>query len=120
MKAFKIIKNRAKRRVPQIDSQKESIIKELAVLLENRGVSLRREQLKQGAGFKVMSGTCRINQARFVLLDRRLPQNEQISFLVGKIIGHETRLSDDEISTLSDQTLNLFGIRTDASISCVS
>ena len=120
MKPIKIIKNKPKRRTLPVDSKKENIIKELGGLLETRGFLVRREHLKQGIGFKVMSGTCRANDRRLILLDRRLPQNEQISFLVGRLITQESIPSSEEVSALSQETRALFEGSSAPAISCVS
>jgi hypothetical protein len=63
--------------------------KELAAQLEARGFLVRREELKRGHCWKVVSGSCRSLSQHFVFVDSRLAPNEQISFL-------ESALADQE------------------------
>lgn len=67
------------------DPQKERIFKSLCLLLEGKGLSVRREELKQGHGWRVASGACRVKDQPFLFVDRKLPQDEQIEFVLGKI-----------------------------------
>lgn len=75
-----------------LDPRKESVIRELSRLVEMHGVIVRREKLKQGPGWKVSSGTCRAGEKNFIFVDRRMPQEEQLSFLLYKarIMGLDT------------------------------
>ena len=63
----------------KIDHQRE--LKDLISQLEQTGYRVRREQLKQGFGWKTVSGTCRLNADKLILVDRRLPIEEQLVFL---------------------------------------
>lgn len=63
------------------DSKKEANIRVLISDIEALGVQVRREELKRGLGFRVMSGRCRAFDKAMIFLDRRLSQDEQIDFL---------------------------------------
>lgn len=76
-----------KNKAVQPDQKKEGVFKELANLLQTAGYQVRREALKRGPGWKVMSGSCRVDGNRIIFVDRRLSQDEQISFLRGKAQG---------------------------------
>jgi hypothetical protein len=75
-----------KQRVPhKLDPQKEAVFAELVGILEGAGYEVRREKLKQGAGWKVLSGSCRCGDERLVFVDRRLSQEDQIAFVTSRI-----------------------------------
>ena len=82
MKARKLVKKRAAR---VFDYEKEGVFKQLCSELESAGFEVRREELKSGFGWKVVSGSCRANEQRLIFVDRRLSQQEQINFLKGKL-----------------------------------
>ncbi len=63
------------------DGKKEANIRGLISDIEALGVQVRREELKRGLGFRVMSGRCRAFDKAMIFLDRRLSQDEQIDFL---------------------------------------
>lgn len=67
--------------------EKEGLIRDLIKSIEEKGVEVRREKLKQGPGWKVTSGACRLETKKIVFLDSRLPQDDQIEFLKIKIDG---------------------------------
>jgi hypothetical protein len=63
----------------------ESLYKECVALLEQAGFLVRREELKRGHCWRVMSGSCRSLTHRYVFVDSRLSANEQIAFLSAKL-----------------------------------
>lgn len=63
------------------DPQKESLIRELSEKLANVGIKVRREKLKAGPGWRVVSGACRMLADKMIFIDPRLTQDEQILFL---------------------------------------
>ena len=69
------------------DSKKERIFRELDSILESAGLKVRREELKRGFGWKVMSGTCRLEGDQILFVDRRMTQDDQLSYLTGKIVS---------------------------------
>ena len=65
------------------DVEKENSIKELSRQLEAAGYRVRREKLKQGPGWKTMSGTCRLAVEKLIFVDRKNPIEDQLLFLQG-------------------------------------
>ena len=70
-----------KRIVAPKDPKKESIFRELTSAFERAGFIVRREKLKAGPGWKVISGSCRALESKFIFVDPRLPQDDQLLFL---------------------------------------
>ena len=64
------------------DPQKERRFQELSRLLAEHGYTVRREELKSGRGWRVLSGTCRALEQRLIFVERRLSQDEQIQLLL--------------------------------------
>lgn len=67
------------------DPKKELLIKELTQKLAVVGYSVRREKLRQGPGWRAVSGSCLVRGSRTIFLDSKLPQDEQIVFLGGLV-----------------------------------
>ena len=84
------------------DPQKDSIFKDLAAACESGGYSVRREELKQGHGWKAVSGSCRLETQRLIFVDKKLPQDEQIAFLAHRVAALGLKLADDKIATLPE------------------
>lgn len=82
------------------DPHKDSIFKQLGEIVRAHGVIVRREDLKQGHGWKVMSGICRLEQERIIFVDRKLPQDEQITFLIQRMSAAGITPTPEQISTL--------------------
>ena len=108
VKAIKIIKNKKRKVRIANDPKKESIFKELADIAVSKGFTVKRENLKQGIGWKVMSGYCRFKEDRLIYVDRKLPQTDQISFLFNKCISLGVRPDSEQLASLSEETRNLF------------
>lgn len=66
--------------------------KELVSKLEGLGYVVRREELKRGHCWKVLSGVCRSLTQKFIFIDSRLNPDEQVAFLSAKLTDIE--LSD--------------------------
>lgn len=64
--------------------------KELVGKLEGLGFVVRREELKRGHCWKVLSGMCRSLTQRFIFVDSRLNPEEQVSFLSAKMADIES------------------------------
>ena len=58
--------------------------KELVNQLEHLGYLVRREELKRGHCWRVLSGACRSLSQNFVFIDSRLSPEDQVSFLHSK------------------------------------
>lgn len=85
------------------DPQKESVFNELSTLLKDAGYVVRREKLKQGPGWKVVSGACEALDQRLIFVDRRMDQDDQILFLANKISKLNLRLKSEQISGLPER-----------------
>ena len=70
------------------DPKKEAVFKGLAAQLQAAGYFVRREKLKAGPGWKVISGACRAQDKNFIFIDPKLTQEDQILFLQAKIKEH--------------------------------
>lgn len=84
MKQTSQIIRRAKRRKstrPAWSKEQEQFYRDLLVQLEARGFTVRREELKRGHCWKVLSGSCRSQSHHYVFVDSRLSPRDQISFL---------------------------------------
>ncbi len=83
MKKFLVRKKTTQKKVAAVveDSKKESQIKLLVAALATKGYSIRRERLKQGHGWKTVSGACRLSGDRILFVDRKMPLDEQLLFL---------------------------------------
>lgn len=81
------------------DEKKESHFRELKAILQSKGVEVRREVLKQGLGWKAVSGSCRVDEKRLVFVDRRLPQDDQVEVLAEAL--REVSDSDDAVDGFS-------------------
>ncbi len=66
--------------------------KELVGKLDGLGFVVRREELKRGHCWKVLSGVCRSLTQKFIFVDSRLNPDEQVAFLSAKLTDIE--LSD--------------------------
>ena len=101
-----IIKKRRTNKAPSLalpkDPKKESILKALAGIIEKSGVSVRREELKRGPGWKATSGFCRHNESPVIFVDRLLPQDDQINFLLDKITELKISASSEESQGLPE------------------
>ena len=63
--------------------------KELVGKLEGLGFVVRREELKRGHCWKVLSGVCRSLTQKFIFVDSRLNPDEQVAFLSAKLTDIE-------------------------------
>lgn len=88
------------------DSKKEANIRGLISDIEAQGVQVRREELKRGLGFRVMSGRCRAFDKSMIFLDRRLSQDEQIDFLKNQVVT----LQVVNVQVVNVQGVNVQGV----------
>lgn len=63
------------------EKAKEQEIRTLIELLQSQGLVIRREKLRSGSGFRVMSGVCRVDGSHLLFVDRRLSLDEQLDVL---------------------------------------
>lgn len=78
-----VIKRKLKAKIFQRDPEKERKFKKLCDALTAHGYTVRREKLKQGHGWKVVSGACTALGQRLVFVDQRMGQDDQLAFLQG-------------------------------------
>jgi hypothetical protein len=71
--------------VAQREAELAAKIKELSALLSSKGISVRREKLKQGNGWRAMSGSCRLETEQIVFVDPRLSLQDQVEFLLARV-----------------------------------
>ena len=96
--ASQIIRRSKKRKStrPSWTKDQEQRYRELLVLLEGRGFTVRREELKRGHCWKVISGSCRSFSHHYVFVDSRLAPHDQISFLEATLADIEDGPTDDQ------------------------
>jgi len=82
-RASTIIRRAKKRKSsrPTWTQEQETRYKTLVAQLEAKGFVVRREELKRGHCWKVVSGSCRSLSQNLVFVDSRLAPNDQIAFL---------------------------------------
>lgn len=80
-----MLKKKKKKKQIQRDPEKERVYKGLVEKLRKKGLTVRREKLKQGFGWKVMSGSCTLDAEAIIFVDSRMSQDDQIAFLTGKL-----------------------------------
>lgn len=85
------------------NQKKEKVFKELVALVGEAGYVVRREVLKQGLGWRALSGSCRAESNRIIFVDRRLPQNDQISFLLSKIAAVGMSFNPEQLARLPEE-----------------
>ncbi len=95
-----MIKGKKSKNTEVRDPKKERLFRELTDVLARSGVQVRREELKRGFGWRAISGSCRLNDSKFIFVDRRMSQDEQITFLRAKL--ESLGLTETSKSTISD------------------
>lgn len=95
-RASTIIRRAKKRKTarPAWSQEQEHRYKALVAQLEAKGFLVRREELKRGHCWKVVSGSCRSLSQNLVFVDSRLAPNDQVAFL-------ETTLADIEDTSIA-------------------
>lgn len=83
-KIIRKVKRRKSSR-PTWSKEQEARYRELSEQLEGMGFVVRREELKRGHCWKVLSGSCRSLSQQLVFVDSRLSPDDQIAFLATKI-----------------------------------
>jgi hypothetical protein len=97
--------NGKKGKVLTRDGKKENILRELSRVLLDAGYIVRRETLKRGHGWRVMSGECRSQSEDFIFVDRRMSQDDQISFLLGRMRNLDVHVDEKACSVLPQNIL---------------
>ena len=83
VQASQIIRRAKKKKSsrPTWSKEQEQRYKDLIIQLEAKGFEVRREELKRGHCWKVISGSCRSLTNHYVFVDSRLAPQDQIAFL---------------------------------------
>jgi hypothetical protein len=80
------------------DPAKEKLYRSLCEQLSQQGFTVRREKLKQGFGWKVVSGSCEALGQRMIFVDQRMSQDDQIAFLQSRLL-HAPDIQSSEVSS---------------------
>ncbi len=104
VQASQIIRRAKKKKSSRPTWSKEQDLryKDLIIQLEAKGFEVRREELKRGHCWKVISGSCRSLANHYVFVDSRLAPQDQIAFLEATLADVQDGQPDDSIS-LEDQ-----------------
>jgi hypothetical protein len=100
---MKILKRKKKAKRAPRDAKKDAIFRELAKVLHDAGCEVRREKLKQGSGWRVMSGACKANEQSLIFVDSRLDQDEQITFLVTRIVQLGVEATEEQLENIPER-----------------
>lgn len=96
---LKIKKKKRTAKSPR-DLELERLFRQLVSIFRENGIVVRREQLKQGHGWKALSGACRAGQSDLVFVDSRLGPEDQLSFLLGLTSRYSVELPDEFLQQL--------------------
>src|SRR5512143_1486886 len=64
-----------------------ALLEELKAAAERLGLRVREEHLLREVGYRVRSGSCRVNDAQVIFIDRGLPIHAQIDVLIDELAG---------------------------------
>lgn len=96
---------------PKVKSKKEQLeeqeLNKLMRILEQRGISVRREKLSRGHSYRVKSGDCVFSGENLVFVDKRLPIEQQQSVIVDYMIERRISPDSEELQDLSTKTRSL-------------
>lgn len=105
----KILKGFKRAKPERRDMVKENVFRTLSDILTTGGYVVRREELKRGIGFQVSSGSCRHESSNLVFVDKRLNQDDQISFLTERIVGFGIKPAEDVVARLPQSIAKQIG-----------
>jgi hypothetical protein len=88
---------------PTRSNEQVALLDELKALAGALGFEVREEKLLREIGYRVRSGSCRVRDARVILLDRGLPPSAQIEILVEELAA--CRLDDHYLSPAARELL---------------
>lgn len=81
-------KNSVKSKGSSVDSAKKmKILSELLLKAQELGFQVRKEKLKQGHGWRCMSGACLLKGEKILFLDSKMSLDEQVYFLSSWLAG---------------------------------
>ena len=96
------------------DPQKDSVFKELAAIMASSGYTVRREELKQGPGWRVVSGSCRLEEQRLIFVDRKLQQDDQITFLIQRMTSLGIKIEAEKLAALPEKVREMIAAREES------
>ena len=76
------------------------------------GFTVRREELKQGPGWRAVSGSCRLEEQRLVFIDRKLPQDDQITFLIQRLTALGIKIDPEKFAALPEKIQEMISARS--------
>ncbi|MCB0335009.1 MAG: hypothetical protein KDD62_01845 [Bdellovibrionales bacterium] len=82
------------------EKERQQAYKSLVSILTNHGYTIRREKLRQGFGWKAHSGSCIALEQQLVFIDSRMPLDDQIAFLIAKLLNADIQASPEELEDL--------------------
>ena len=105
-------------------TQKERVadkqLKILGSLFEKRGITVRRERLSRGPGYRVKSGGCHLTGNGYLFIERRMPSDHQLSLLVDYFVDLGFAAEDSELDGFSPKIRKLLSSQSIAINSNVS
>ena len=84
------------------DPKKEATYRALTEALSQVGIRVKREKLRSGSGWQASSGACRLHTDSLLLIDSRLPQDEQINFLADKVLSIDSEVPEHILERLPE------------------
>ena len=75
----------AKEKKPRTQTKSQIKLDELIRCAELMQIEVRTEKLLREVGYRVASGSCRLNEKKIIILDRDLSLRDQVDFLAGEI-----------------------------------
>lgn len=91
-----------KRKQAAVDAAKERTLRTIVEVLQRLQVTVRREELKRGPGWRVMSGGCRLEGREVLFVDRRVTLDEQIEVVLERLRALSNQLSEEMLSELPE------------------
>ena len=86
----------------------EANLAKLVEKLATAGVTVRREHLSRGRSFRVRSGECSFSGEKHVFIDRRLPEEHQVSLFVDYFKKFKISVDEEFLSQFPSKTRLLF------------
>ena len=99
---MKILKPKKKKPKRTRDVKKDRIFNSLKLIITKAGYEVRREQLKRGPGWKVISGECQAKGSNLIFVDSRMSQDDQIKFLLNKMVTSGIKPDAEELQELPE------------------
>ena len=82
------------------DYKKERVFRLLADQIASTGITVRREQLRRGQGWRASSGSCILKSSNLILIDSSLHQDDQVELLVGYLRDLKTEFDPQWLEEL--------------------